>query len=56
MDNFRIETTKMPSTATLDRFIAHVEQNAHAEAIEEFYTENASMQENNSPPRVGRAA
>ena len=44
----------MPSTATLDRFIARVESNAHAEAIEEFYTDNASMQENNAPPRVGR--
>ena len=44
----------MPSSTTLDRFIARVEQNAHAEAIEEFYTDNASMQENNSPPRVGR--
>src|SRR6266542_2853367 len=46
--------TAMPSPATLERFIARVEQNAHAEAIEEFYTENASMQENQSPPRVGR--
>ena len=46
----------MPSLETLDRFIARVEQNAHAEACEEFYTENASMQENQSPPRVGRAA
>ena len=44
----------MPSPATLERFIARVEQNAHAEAIEEFYTEGASMQENQSPPRIGR--
>lgn len=44
----------MPSSATLDRFIARVESNAHAEAIEEFYTETASMQENNAAPRVGR--
>jgi hypothetical protein len=43
----------MPSPDTLERFIARVEQNAHAEAIEEFYTENASMQENQSAPRVG---
>ena len=27
----------MPSNETLERFIARVEQNAHAEAIEEFY-------------------
>jgi hypothetical protein len=44
----------MPSTETLEKFIARVESNAHAEAIEEFYTEDASMQENNAVPRVGR--
>ncbi len=44
----------MPSLETLDKFIARVEENAHAEAIEEFYTENSSMQENQQPPRVGR--
>ena len=46
----------MPTPETLERFIARVEQNAHAEAIEEFYTEGASMQENQAPPRVGRDA
>jgi ketosteroid isomerase-like protein len=44
----------MPTPETLNRFIARVEQNAHAEAIEEFYTADASMQENQLPPRVGR--
>jgi hypothetical protein len=44
----------VPTTDTLERFIARVEQNAHAEAVEEFYTTGASMQENQSPPRVGR--
>ena len=44
----------MPTPQTLERFIARVEQNAHAEAIAEFYTTDASMQENLSPPRVGR--
>lgn len=44
----------MPAAATLERFIARVEANAHVEAIEEFYAEHASMQENNEPPRVGR--
>jgi len=44
----------MPTADTLERFIARVEQNAHAEAIEEFYTSAASMQENQSAPRVGR--
>lgn len=33
-----------------------MEENKHVEAIEEFYTENASMQENQGEPRVGRAA
>ena len=44
----------MPTPETLQRFIARVEQNAHAEAIEEFYTPDASMQENQMPPRIGR--
>lgn len=46
----------MPTAETLERFIARVEQNAHAEAIEEFYTSDATMQENQSVPRVGRDA
>jgi hypothetical protein len=44
----------MPAAATLERFIARVESNAHVEAIQEFYTEGASMRENMAPPRVGR--
>jgi len=44
----------VPTAETLERFIVRVEENAHVEAIEEFYTEDASMQENQSPPRVGR--
>jgi hypothetical protein len=46
----------MPTLETLERFIARVEQNLHADAIEEFYTANASMQENQGAPRVGRDA
>jgi hypothetical protein len=46
----------MPTAETLERFIARVEENAHAEACEEFYTARSSMQENQSPPRVGRDA
>lgn len=46
----------MPHADTLERFIAMVESGAHAEAIEAFYAEQASMQENLSNPRVGRAA
>ncbi|HEY8356344.1 MAG TPA: nuclear transport factor 2 family protein [Ramlibacter sp.] len=44
----------MPTATTLESFIARVESNAHVEAIAEFYTEDASMQENNGSPRVGR--
>ena len=44
----------MPSPETLQRFIARVEENAHVEAIQEFYAENASMRENQKEPRVGR--
>jgi hypothetical protein len=44
----------MPTLQTLERFIARVESNAHAEACEEFYTAGASMRENQGPPRVGR--
>lgn len=44
----------MPTLATLERFIARVEENKHVEAIQEFYTEQASMQENQGEPRVGR--
>jgi hypothetical protein len=46
----------MPSIDTLERFIARVEENAHAEAIEEFYAEEATMQENQSAPRGGGRA
>lgn len=45
----------MPSTATLERFIAMVESNDHAAACEEFYTEHSTMQENQATPRKGRA-
>ena len=46
----------MPIAETIERFVARVEQNAHVEAVEEFYTAEASMQENQSTPRVGRDA
>jgi SnoaL-like domain len=46
----------MPSPETLERFIALVESNDHVAAIEQFYTPNATMQENEGAPRVGREA
>ena len=36
----------MPTRARLDEFIAAVVSGDHAGAIERFYTEDASMQEN----------
>ncbi|MCW0236723.1 MAG: nuclear transport factor 2 family protein [Ferrovibrio sp.] len=45
----------MPSRETVEAFVAMVESNQHDLAIEHFYTEDASMQENlTEPPRRGR--
>lgn len=44
----------MPSRATVEAFAAMVESGDHAEAIEQFYTDDATMQENTAPPRAGR--
>lgn len=46
----------MPSSEVLDRFVAKVESNEHAEAIEQYYAPDATMQENDLPPRRGREA
>ena len=46
----------MPTRERLNQFIAVVESGDHAGAIERYYTEDASMQENAAPPRVGRDA
>ncbi len=44
----------MPSQSTLDAFVALVVGGKHDDAIEQFYTPDASMQENLDPPRKGR--
>jgi ketosteroid isomerase-like protein len=44
----------MPDQATLEAFIATVESGKHDEAIERFYTDDASMQDNLDPPRRGK--
>ncbi|MFZ6768018.1 nuclear transport factor 2 family protein [Undibacterium sp. Di26W] len=44
----------MPTPDTIERFISRVESNLHAEAVEEFYTADACIQENQSLPRIGR--
>ena len=46
----------MPKSETLERFIALVERNAHIDALEAFYAPDASMQENQKTPRIGRDA
>jgi hypothetical protein len=44
----------MPKLETIEEFIAMVESNEHDKAIEKFYIADASMQENQAEPRVGR--
>jgi ketosteroid isomerase-like protein len=44
----------MPSRERVLALVAMVEQGKFVEAIEEFYTEDATMQENGEPPRGGR--
>ena len=45
----------MPTAARLEAFIAAVEGGAHAQVIEDFYTEDATMRENQAEPRRGRS-
>ena len=45
----------MPTTERLEAFVAAVEGGAHAQAIEDYYTEDASMRENQAEPRRGRS-
>ena len=44
----------MPSRETVEAFIAHVMSEDHVGAIEHWYADDASMQENQGEPRVGR--
>jgi hypothetical protein len=44
----------MPTTETLEDFVAMVEANQHAEAVERFYTPNATLQDNQSPETRGK--
>ena len=43
----------MPSRDTVKAFVAAVESGDHVGAIERYYHADASMQENQNPPRVG---
>jgi len=46
----------MPIHQTVQRFVELVEAGQGMAALEEFYAENASMQENQSAPRIGMPA
>jgi ketosteroid isomerase-like protein len=46
----------MPSQAAINAFIALVESGKTVEAMESYYAENATMQENSAPPRAGKTA
>jgi ketosteroid isomerase-like protein len=44
----------MPARDRVAAFVAAVEAGRYVEAIEDFYHPDASMQDNQPPPRVGR--
>jgi ketosteroid isomerase-like protein len=46
----------MPSRERIEGLIERVEAGEFVAAIEEFYSDDATMQENGEPPRVGLAA
>ena len=46
----------MPSRTVVEDFIATIERGEFLEALSKFYAEDMIAQENNLPPRVGRAA
>ena len=46
----------MPTHQTVERFVELVEAGKGVDALDMFYAENASMQENQAPPRTGKAA
>ncbi|HEY0650452.1 nuclear transport factor 2 family protein [Phenylobacterium sp.] len=44
----------MPARETVEAFVAQVLRGEHLEAIRDWYADDASMQENQEAPRVGR--
>ncbi|MBX2873780.1 MAG: hypothetical protein KTR30_16815 [Saprospiraceae bacterium] len=44
----------MPKLTTLESFVLAVEEQPHDQVIQEFYAEDASIQENQNVPRVGK--
>ena len=45
----------MPKRETVDAFVSQVMSGDHVGAIRDWYAEDAWMQENQTPPRIGRA-
>ncbi len=50
------EETEMPTRERVQAFVAMVEAGEYVEAIRQFYTEDATMQENLGDVRAGRDA
>jgi ketosteroid isomerase-like protein len=46
----------MPSNSTVERFVGMVEAGQGLDALVQFYSPDATMQENFAPPRVGKEA
>lgn len=46
----------MPSLQTVEKFVSLVEAGHGVQALEQFYADNASMQENCAEPRIGKEA
>jgi ketosteroid isomerase-like protein len=46
----------MPSRSVVENFVATIERGEFLEALERFYAEEMTAQENDQPPRIGRAA
>lgn len=44
----------MPTLSTIESFIQAVEEQPHDQVIQDFYTEDASIQENQKAPRIGK--
>ncbi|WP_299440310.1 nuclear transport factor 2 family protein [uncultured Aquimarina sp.] len=44
----------MPTIETIEKFINSVEQEPHDKVILQFYTDDASIQENQNKPRIGK--
>lgn len=52
---FQEKANNMPNRTIVESFVALVAAGRYVEAIERFYADDASMQENQDPPRSGLA-